>query len=285
MTSLLDIALTEDLGPSLQDLTTDLLFANLKNNTFQAHIKSKQAKPIVFCGSNLIKTILEKLDKNFEITFYYQDGDWCEPGSRLFDIKASADLILKTERIILNFLQRLSAIATLTREFVDAISHTTAKILDTRKTTPGLRNLEKYAVRCGGGINHRMGLYDALMIKDTHVDLLGGMEMALAQLPDTIVLQFPVIVEVRNVNELNTVLNKGLHKISRVLLDNMTLTQLKECVRLCHKKISTESSGNINLSNIKEVAETGVDFISIGQLTHSAGCVDLSMQCDFTYVE
>jgi nicotinate-nucleotide pyrophosphorylase (carboxylating) len=211
----------------------------------------------------------------------YRDGQVIHPGATLLTLKGSAQTILMTERIVLNFLQRLCAIATLTSQYVEKIKHTSTRILDTRKTAPGFRHLEKYAVTCGGGVNHRMGLYDAMMIKDTHIDLLGGMSAALSKLPDTILQQCPVIVEVRTMEELEIVLESGLHKVTRVLLDNMSPALMSECAMLCRGRIATEASGNMNLDTIATVAECGVDFISVGKLTHSAGSVDLSMKCEF----
>ncbi len=277
---LLQLALVEDLGIAYEDITSDLLFSDSGNKNYQAKIISKHPAPIIFSGAAIVKPLLNKLSHDHECHFHIQDGEWCAPSDTLLSIIAPARVMLKAERTLLNFLQRLSGIATVTRQYVDAVRHTSAKILDTRKTTPGLRRLEKYAVQCGGGVNHRMGLYDALMIKDTHTDFLGGIEHSLSQLPDDITQHYPVIVEVRNRNELNIVLKNGLHKTTRVLLDNMNLTELAACVALCESRIATEASGNINLDNVSEVAACGVDFISIGRLTHSIFSADLSMQCD-----
>lgn len=276
---LIDLAFIEDLSFPFQDVTTHLLFSEIKNIS-QANIFSKHKEPIIICGLPIVKAVLDKLNQDYNIHTNYGDGQYLAPGEKLLTLSGPAAIFLMIERIILNFLQRLSAIATLTKKFTDAIKHTNAGILDTRKTLPGFRHLEKYAVRCGGGVNHRMGLYDAVMIKDTHVDSLGGMTTALARLPDDILQRYPVIVEVRNENELMIVLEKGAHKVTRVLLDNMSSEQMKECVKKCQGIMPTEASGNINLNNVVTVAECGVDFISVGQLTHSAGNVDLSMRCD-----
>ncbi|MGB6977367.1 MAG: carboxylating nicotinate-nucleotide diphosphorylase [Gammaproteobacteria bacterium] len=276
---LIDLAFTEDLGIPFCDKTTELLFLEIKNN-FNARIISKNPEPIIICGLPVIKAALAKLDKHCTVQSDYQDGQILQSGATLLTLTGPAQSLLMAERILLNFLQRLCAIATLTAKFVKTISHTTTKILDTRKTLPGFRHLEKYAVYCGGGVNHRMGLYDAIMIKDTHIDLLDGIAVALNNLPEKTVQPLPVIIEVRTTQELAVVLKKGLPKITRVLLDNMPPTLITECVTLCQGLIATEASGNINLDNIKEVAQCGVDFISVGKLTHSAGNVDLSMKCE-----
>jgi nicotinate-nucleotide pyrophosphorylase (carboxylating) len=276
---LIDLAFSEDLRIPYCDITTQLLFSEITGN-FVAKIISKNPEPITICGLPVAKAVLAKLDNNCTIQSAYNDGQTLPQGATLLTITGAATTLLMVERILLNFLQRLCAIATLTTKFVNIIKHTTTQILDTRKTLPGFRHLEKYAVHCGGGVNHRMGLYDAVMIKDTHIDLLGGVAAALAHLPDTIKQQFPVIIEVRTLDELSVVLDKGLLKINRVLLDNMSPVLVAKCVAKCKGVITTEASGNINLDNILSIAQCGVDFVSVGKLTHSAGNVDLSMKCE-----
>lgn len=288
--NIIDLALIEDLGFPYLDLTTEVLFDPHDAQLYQADIVSKHSTPIVLCGLSMVQDILkhapEPLTK-FELHGNYKDGDCIEPGQTLVRIQAPAKILWMFERTILNFLQRLCAVATLTAQFVQRVQHTSMQILDTRKTTPGMRTLEKYAVLCGGGVNHRMGLYDAILIKDTHIDLLGGITLALAKLStyavaNTHTQSVPVIVEVRNRVELDSVLRAhatGKVHIDRVLLDNMTLAELKDCVAQCHGIMPTEASGGINLSNVGAIAETGVDFASIGHITHSAGVIDLSMQC------
>ncbi len=286
---LIDLALAEDLGLPYSDITTNCLFPEIKNqikNSASANIISKHEKPIVLSGLSVVSAVLKKLDHDLkthcEIQSDYQDGDIIQPGAVVLTIRGSARTLLMAERTLLNFLQRLSAIATFTAQFVDAVKQTKAKILDTRKTVPGWRHLEKYAVQCGGGMNHRLGLYDAVMMKDTHIDLLGGMRVALAALPDEIIQKFPVIVEVRTQDELAIILEQGLHKVTRVLLDNMSPELMSECVEMCGGEIATEASGNIMLENVALVAASGVDFISVGKITHSAGNVDLSMKSSFS---
>jgi nicotinate-nucleotide pyrophosphorylase (carboxylating) len=184
------------------------------------------------------------------------------------------------ERTVLNFLQRLCAISTLTKEFVDRIADTPMRILDTRKTTPGMRHLEKYAVTCGGGVNHRLGLYDAIMIKNNHIDILGGMKKTIQKLPLQKPGDRPVIVEVRTLEELNLVLESAKEKINRILFDNVNLEDLRKGVKMCQGLFKTEASGGIHLENIRAIAQTGVDFASVGGITHSAGCIDLSMHME-----
>lgn len=276
---LIKLAFQEDLGLPFHDITTNILFEN-NGTTSLAMIISKHIEPVVICGLPIMEQLLRLFNTPMELNSKYADGDILYPGEALVTIEGSANTLLMAERTILNFLQRLCAVATLTKKFTDKIKHTSTKVLDTRKTLPGFRHLDKYAVRCGGGVNHRMGLYDAIMIKDTHIDSLGGISKALAMLPDNILDSYSVIIEVRDQNELSFVLNHGLHKATRVLLDNMTVDQLSECVAHCKDKIPTEASGNVDLEHIVEIAEIGVDFVSIGKLTHSAGNVNFSMKCE-----
>lgn len=275
---LIDLAFAEDLGKPYQDLTTATLFPEVKG-TSRATIISKHTTAAILCGLPLIEGVLAKLDPRCELHPVYRDGQPIPPGETILSVTGPAHILLMSERIILNFLQRLCAIATLTAAFVAKVSHTKTHILDTRKTFPGCRHLEKYAVWCGGGVNHRMGLYDAIMVKDTHVDLLGGMSVAMDKLPDRRSHHVPVIVEVRSLQELSIVLAKGQQKVTRVLLDNMSLDKMAQCVLLCENLFPTEASGNVNLDNVASIAETGVDFISVGKITHSAGNIDLSMKC------
>lgn len=279
---LIDLAFAEDLGLPYSDVTTAVLFTENKGNS-TANIVSKHTDVMTMCGLPVVKAVLAKLDQACVIQPHYAEGEKVPPGSLLMTLKGDGQILLMAERTLLNFLQRLCAIATLTAQFVEKVSHTATKILDTRKTLPGFRHLEKYAVSCGGGVNHRMGLYDAIMIKDTHIDLLGGMAKALHQLPNDVASKMPVIVEVRTVQELTIVLAQGTRKVTRVLLDNMPIDRMRECVAMCQGILPTEASGNVNMDNVVSIADTGVDFISIGKLTHSAGNIDLSMKCDIRH--
>lgn len=274
---LISLALREDLGEPYCDITANTLFAG-EQQTGAVKVISKHSTDIICCGLPLVSAIMSHFDHKVNITPRCNDGDTVKKGDTLFLLSGQQHYLSMAERTILNFMQHLSGIATLTHEFVKRVSHTNAKILDTRKTLPGFRHLDKYAVQCGGGVNHRMGLYDAIMIKDTHVDLLGGIKNTLDKLPDSISNQCPVILEIRSIDELHMALSEGQHKITRVLLDNMSLGELRECVALCKNKLPTEASGGVNLDSVSSIAETGVDFISIGMLTHSAGTVDLSMK-------
>lgn len=291
---LINLALEEDLGLPCIDVTTQLLMTG-KQQAARARIISKHNEPVIICGLPVVNAIFERLSdllvaslgeqaKQYTLETNYEDGMVLLAKAELLRLTAHPQLLLMAERCLLNFLQRLSAVATYTAKFVTKIQHTQTRILDTRKTTPGFRHLEKYAVHCGGGVNHRFGLYDAIMIKDTHVDVCGGMQQVLDKLPNDILKRFPVIVEVRDLDELKVVLEHGIHKTSRVLLDNMSLAMMRESVALCAGQFATEASGNISLENVVTVAETGVDFVSIGKLTHSAGSVDLSMQSEMNHV-
>lgn len=277
---LIDTALNEDLGQPWLDITTATLLFGQQKMPGQAYIVSKHAEPTTICGLHLLKILFTKLDPQCHLHSAYKDGQALAPGATLLTIHADQQALLMAERVALNFLRHLSAIATLTAKFVAKVAHTSLKILDTRKTTPGLRRLEKYAIQCGGGINHRMGLYDAIMIKDTHVDMIGGMKNAIIKLPSLTTM--PVIVEVRDLAELQVVLDNGRNKVTRVLLDNMSLTDMQVAVTRCQGIFPTEASGNINLDTIAAIAETGVDYASVGMLTYAAGQVDLSMRVKHT---
>lgn len=272
--ALIKLALAEDAGPAMQDATCEALLKD-QRHSYQMQLISKSPTRIVVCGVGLAREIYREVNADCHLLLNSVDGDVIAPRDIILTAQGDANALLIAERVVLNFMQRLSAIATLTATFVEKTKGTALKILDTRKTTPGFRHLEKFAVFCGGGVNHRMGLYDAIMIKDNHVDLLGGMAKTLAQLNN--INHLPVIVEVRNIEELHIVLDKGRGIVTRVLLDNMTPAALTACVALNAGVFETEASGGITLDNIAEIATTGVDYASIGALTHSAGSVDLSM--------
>jgi nicotinate-nucleotide pyrophosphorylase (carboxylating) len=276
-TELLNLAFLEDLGSPALDITTSLLLTD-SAPIMKARILSKHPDPIISCGLPVVEALLQRFAPACHIESAQPDGTLILPQTTLYTLAGPAAGLLMLERIILNFLQHLCAISTLTFHYVAKIRHTQAQILDTRKTTPGFRHLEKYAVQCGGGANHRMGLYDAVMVKDTHSDFLGGMTAALAKLPDDILQRCPVIVEIQTPEELSIILEHAAHKVSRVLLDNMSPELMTLCAERCKDRLPTEASGNIDLENISDVAKTGVDFISVGKITHSAGSVDLSMK-------
>ena len=276
---LIELAIREDLGVPPRDLTTRSLFLQDQkpSKSYHAHILSKEKGPVVICGLEVIQRVFQDLDQGHSIETNYHDGDTLSAGETLLTIKDSTAQFLSAERIALNFLGHLSAIATLTAKFVEQIKDTPLKILDTRKTTPGMRHLEKYAVQCGGGVNHRFGLYDAMLIKNNHIDLYGGVENVLEKLPSLKAQDYPVILEIRNIEECKIVAQHGQDKINRLLFDNMSLKDLKTCVSECNGKIETEVSGGITLKNISAIAQTGVQFASIGMLTHSPGQIDFAM--------
>jgi nicotinate-nucleotide pyrophosphorylase (carboxylating) len=217
---------------------------------------------------------------HYEVTSHPEifDGVRLHQGQTAAVIRHNARVVLSCERVILNFMQRLSGIATLTRKFVDAVSGTKARILDTRKTVPGMRMLDKYAVRCGGGQNHRLDLSDGVLIKNNHIALAGGIVSALERAHRNRRGAQPIHIEVRSLEELELALANGAEAI---LLDNMSVDDVKRAVQRCStldRRVPLESSGGITLENVRAYAETGVDFISVGALTHSAKAVDMSMR-------
>ncbi len=233
----------------------------------------------ILAGVDVGLRIFEIVDPNLEIDVRIKDGSKIEKGEVVLFVHGPALSILQAERLVLNCMQRMSGIATKTKSFVDKVKHTSTKIIDTRKTTPNIRFLEKYAVLQGGGGNHRMGLYDMVMIKDNHNDFSGGITNAINRVDKYLKekqLNIPVEVETRNLKEVKEVLACG--KVTRIMLDNFTPAQMKEAVELIDGRYETEGSGGINLDTVTPYAETGVDFISVGALTHSAVALDLSLK-------
>jgi len=274
------MAIEEDLGQG--DMTSELLF---KDDTMaKANIISREE--IVVCGMPVVKEILSIYDKRLKLKVHVNDGESAHIGRKIATIEGPLRSMLTAERVTLNFLQRLSGIATTTRKYVRAIQGTKAKIYDTRKTMPGWRILEKYAVRCGGGYNHRLGLYDGILIKDNHLAQLGRdfqpkLRKIICKARKVKGVKF-VAVEVDHVDDqLNYVLE--ISDIDIVLLDNMGQWQLKHAVEMrnemCgkNKKPLLEASGNISLSNVSAIAQCGVDRIAVGAITHSAAAVDIGM--------
>jgi nicotinate-nucleotide pyrophosphorylase (carboxylating) len=236
-------------------------------------------EPGVLAGVELAQAIARQHDSDLSLKVFIEDGAAVAEGDVAFTIMGASRSILVVERLMLNFMQRMSGIATLTQQFVKAVEGTGCRVLDTRKTTPGLRAIEKWAVRIGGGHNHRMGLYDQVMIKDNHADMAGGIPQAITatrRYLEANVLDLPVVVEVRSMDELEQVM---IHdQVDRVLLDNFAPDQLRLAVERVAGSIPTEASGGITLANARAYALTGVDFISVGALTHSAGSLDLSLK-------
>ncbi len=278
---LIRMAMEEDLGRG--DVTTDLLFQD--GTQAKAHIVTREE--IVVAGLPVVEEILRQYDERLKMTAYFRDGQSAHVGSKLATIEGPLRSMLSVERVMLNFLQRLSGIATTTSRYVRAIKGTRARIYDTRKTLPGWRLLEKYAVRCGGGYNHRLGLYDGVLIKDNHLAELGPdfperLREVVREAKKAKGVKF-IAVEVDHVDDqLNHVLK--IPGIDIVLLDNMGQWQLKHAVEMrdamCGKRKAwplLEASGNITLNNVSEIAQCGVDRIAVGAITHSAAAVDIGL--------
>ena len=266
---LIDIAIEEDI--STGDLATNALIA--KGQRATALITAKADG--VISGLAVAERVLETIStEEYLFEPYLQDGDRVAKGDKILKIEGTYRDLLTSERLMLNFLQRMSGIATATRQMVDLIAGTKAQLLDTRKTVPGHRLTDKLAVKHGGGTNHRMGLYDMAMIKDNHIKAAGGISKAIKQVKATLPISVKVEVETTNLEEVKEALQGGADII---MLDNMSTSLMKEVVALIGNNAATEASGNITHERIREVAETGVDFISVGALTHSVRALDMSM--------
>jgi len=266
-------ALAEDVGAG--DITTEAAIP--PEVRAEAAIVAKE--PCIVAGLALAAAVFHELNSKVQVKLLVNEGDVVAKGARVCALAGSAHAILTGERTALNFLQRLSGIATLTREFVEAVAGTKAKILDTRKTTPTLRLLEKYAVAAGGGTNHRMGLFDAIMIKDNHRVILArlgpkalrnAVATARKKHPDA-----PIIIEADTLEQVEEAIAAGA---DHILLDNMMPDELREAVKLVAGRAKTEASGGVRLASVRAFAETGVDYISVGALTHSARAVDFSLE-------
>ena len=264
-----ETALAEDLGQA-GDITTEA--------TVPADAKARAVfaarTPGVISGLAVARETFRALDARVKFIAEVADGASVEAGACVATVQGPARAILTGERVALNFLGRMSGIATLTRRYVDAIAGTHAAIVDTRKTTPGLRAFEKYAVRCGGGMNHRVGLFDAILIKDNHIVAAGGLAAAINAARVRAGHLVKIEVEVDTLDQLDEVLR---HKIDVVLLDNMTPDQLREAVKRVGGRMLTEASGGVNLDTVRAIADSGVDLISVGALTHSAPVLDLGL--------
>ena len=273
--SLVHTALAEDVGAG--DITSESAIP--ADVDAAARIIAKE--PCVVAGLQFVEAVYARLDPRVGVTLLAQDGDLLDLRQCVCLVAGPARAILNGERVALNFLQRLSGIATLTREFVEAVAGTKTKILDTRKTTPTLRALEKYAVAVGGGQNHRLGLFDAVMIKDNHRAILA--RLGSKALGDAVANarklhpEAPIIVEADTVEQVEDALAAGA---DHILLDNMTLDELRDAVALVAGRAKTEASGGVRLANAADIAATGVDYISVGALTHSARAVDFSLEIE-----
>jgi nicotinate-nucleotide pyrophosphorylase (carboxylating) len=279
---LVDLALAEDLGPHFpgKDVTSFALIPLTHRGTASFVAR----RPGVLAGLPAVALVLAAVDPELEVETQMEDGTALDAGQQLAVVRGSTQSLLMAERTALNFLQRLSGVATLTRRYVDAVAGLPARILDTRKTTPGWRLLEKYAVRCGGGQNHRMGLYDAILIKDNHLAAMRHWSIADAvgeARANQLGSRMSVEVEVDSLEQLDEVL--AAHPQSRpdiVLLDNMTADQMREAVarrNAVAPQVLLEASGGVNLETVRAIAETGVDRISVGALTHSAPALDIAL--------
>jgi len=264
--------LKEDLGKG--DITTDSIVPP-ESQTLGIIFPKEDG---VLCGVEIARIVFEEVDKNINFESKLKDGEEFAPGMTIATIIGPAGSCLKAERTALNFLQRLSGIATLTRKFVKTIG-SRIKIMDTRKTTPGLRIIEKYAVKTGGGYNHRFGLYDMVLIKDNHIEIAGSITNAVnAVRKNSKKKKIFIEVEVKTINELKEAVDL---KVDRVMLDNMNLEQIDQAIRIVRaasRKIEIEVSGGVNLDNIINYADLDIDFISIGALTHSAPAVDIALK-------
>ncbi len=261
-------ALIEDI-PS-EDITTNSIIDNKSTSTVELLCKEEG----IIAGLEIFKRVFDILG-NIEVELYKFDGNNVYPKDKVGLLKGSTRNLLIGERIALNLLQRMSGIATLTNKFVQEINHTDTKLLDTRKTTPNLRILEKYSVKVGGGCNHRFNLSDGVMLKDNHISAAGGIKNAVELVRKNSSFVRKIEVETENLEMVKEAIDA---KVDIIMLDNMSLDLAKEAVELINKRALTEFSGNVELSNIKEIAEIGVDYISVGALTHSAKILDLSMK-------
>jgi len=266
-------ALKEDIGEG-DHSTLSCISPEAKG---KAVLKIKEAG--VLAGMKVAEAVFRFQQPDIVFHPYKKDGDVMEFGETAFEVEATVHTILQCERLVLNCMQRMSGIATLTKTYSDKLSGYKTRILDTRKTTPNFRLLEKEAVAIGGGHNHRFALYDMIMLKDNHIDYCGGIEAAIDKAYNYVQQVKPglkIEVETRNLDDVKKVLATG--KVDRIMLDNFTPEQLKEAVALIGEQIETEASGGINLSNIQNYAETGVDFVSVGALIHQARSLDLSLK-------
>lgn len=267
--NLITMALEEDVGPG--DVTTDHLVA--PHALGRGVIVAKEA--LVIAGLETARRVFERIDAAVDFHAHVEDGTRVDPGNTVVTLNGPLAALLVGERTALNFLQRLSGIATNVRNYMTVLEGKNVKLLDTRKTTPGWRELEKYAVRAGGGTNHRMGLYDAVLIKDNHIAAAGGISVAVERIRSAVPEGMTIEVETTNLDEVQEALDAGAHII---MLDNMDLGRIKAAVQLVDRRAKLEVSGGITHEHLSDLADTGIDFISSGALTHSARAVDLSMR-------
>lgn len=270
---LIQLSFAEDIGEG--DHTTLCSIPSDAVGASRLLIKEKG----VLAGVEVAQEVFHQFDPTLHMEVFIGDGESVNPGDEAFLVKGKIQSILQTERLVLNIMQRMSGIATITREYVKLLEGTKAKVLDTRKTTPGMRMLEKQAVKIGGGVNHRIGLFDMILLKDNHVDFAGGIEQAIRGAQTYLLKQnrkLKIEIEVRSIEELKQVLLLG--GVDRIMLDNFTPEKTREAVDLVGGSVELESSGGITFDTIRSYAETGVDFISVGALTHSVKSLDMSLK-------
>lgn len=270
---LIKLAFAEDIGDG--DHTTLCCIPSTAGGKSQLIIKEDG----VLAGVEMAKRIFHYFDPDLKIDVFIQDGSDVKKGDIAFTVEGKVQSLLQTERLVLNVMQRMSGIATTTRKYVKALEGTNTRVLDTRKTTPGMRLMEKEAVRLGGGVNHRIGLFDMILLKDNHVDFAGGIEQAITRAKNYLKEKgkdLKIEIEVRNFSELGQVLKMG--GVDRIMLDNFSVEDTKEAVLRINGRYETESSGGITFDTLREYAETGVDYISVGALTHSVKSLDMSLK-------
>ena len=265
-------ALREDVGEADHSSLSCIEFGTKD----KAKLIAKQ--DCIICGIDVAKLVYQIVDNNVKFTALKKDGDKVKKGEVIFRVEGEAISILTAERTALNYMQRLSAISTRTNYYQSIVEGTNVKLLDTRKTTPTMRVLEKYAVKTGGGTNHRFGLYDMIMLKDNHIDFAGGITQAITKVRKYLSersLDLKIEIEVRNFLELQEILERG--EVDRIMLDNFSVEDTKKAVEIINHKYEVESSGGINETTILDYAKTGVDYISVGSLTHKIDSIDLSL--------
>ncbi|MBR1379350.1 MAG: carboxylating nicotinate-nucleotide diphosphorylase [Bacteroidaceae bacterium] len=270
---LIDLAFAEDIGDG--DHTTLCCIPPTAVSESKLLIKEEG----IFAGEEIARQVFHRFDPSLEVEVYIHDGAHVRPGDIVMSVRGKIQSLLQTERLMLNILQRMSGIATMTHRYVERIEGTGAHVLDTRKTTPGMRMLEKQAVKIGGGVNHRIGLFDMILLKDNHIDFAGGIEAAITRCHHYLKEKgkdLKIEIEVRNMDELQEVLRVG--GVDRIMLDNFTPDETRQAVRLIDHRYETESSGGITFDTIRQYAECGVDYISVGALTHSVKGLDMSFK-------
>lgn len=267
---LIEKALKEDIGTG--DLSTLIIPEDYLG---EAKIYSKEHG--VVCGTSIARMVFEKVDPRICTDLMVSDGERIVPGMLIMKVTGPLAAILQAERTALNFLQHLSGISSITRRLVDIVADLDVKIVDTRKTLPGMRSLQKYAVRVGGGSNHRFGLYDAVLLKDNHHAVVGGLQEAIKRVKQITGHMVKIEVECETLDQVKEAMEYG---VDAIMLDNMSLDDMKTAVKMINKKVIVEASGGINENNIREIAETGVDILSVGRLTHSVPAIDFSLVVD-----